>query len=87
MRCACQRDSEHPGTPPIVESAIIPAPGGPYVVCERFEHHNNLNRGLGEICTRPADAPRVGCDLDQESCGSPARRRFSAAVGPFAFGG
>ena len=67
MRYANQRDSEHPRTPPIVEAATIPAAGGHYVVCERFENHNNLTRGLGGICTRPADTPRVGWDLDQES--------------------
>ena len=45
----------------------IPAPGGHYVVCERFENHNNLTRGIGGICTWPADVPRVGWDLEQES--------------------
>ena len=59
-----RRDLDGPRMPPTAESRIMPALGGPDVVCEQHEQDNNLTRGRKGIYTRPSGGPGPGSDLE-----------------------
>ena len=43
---------------------LLPAPGGPDLVYDRYEEDNNLTRGPEGIFARPSDGPGFGWDLE-----------------------
>jgi hypothetical protein len=48
---------------PWVET-FMPAPGGPDVVCKRFEEDNHITRGPEGIYARASDRPGLGWDIE-----------------------